>query len=78
MVAEIVEHLHCLVGVDVVVPRQVELLQRRAAPIARIHGKNQSSVVIESRVVHHIIDSGLAVVISIHGLRNYGRLFCLT
>ena len=78
MVAEIVAHLHSLVGVDVVVPGQVELFQRRTAPIARIHRKYQPPVVTEGRVVHHVADAGLAVVISIHCLRNYGWLFCLT
>lgn len=75
--AEIIAHLYRLVGIDVVIPRQLELFERRAAPLARIHREYQSSVIAKGRVVHHVADSALAVVKSIHRFRNYRYFFCL-
>ena len=60
MCPEIVAHLHRLVWGDVVVPRQLELFERRATPISCVHREYQSSVVTKGRIVHHVADARLA------------------
>jgi len=64
---EVVHDFDSLVGVDVVVPSEVEVFQRRAVPIARVHGEDEPSVVAEVGVCHHVADAALAIIIRAHG-----------
>ena len=57
-----VDNLHGLVRVDVIVPGEPQVFQRAAAPVTRIHGKEQTAEALEGRIGHHIGNLGSASV----------------
>ena len=52
----IVCDLHGLVRVDMAVPRQIEVAERRSAVITLVYRKNQSSVVAERGIGYNVVD----------------------